>query len=505
MERHHPLVVTGLGKIEFEKPSPLRQIGEIDFFDLKTEAALLHRVEARWTNAAREIEEALNVASSFAPDAKVDPERWAIEAEIKDLEGSLELRFSPDGIHAWVIGLDGKRLEGLGLGANGSVRIDVTGDRTRALEALREARDEVRDLIDGESRRDTWDRLDEIPAEKEVARVITGSPENAPDPLLGALAGDLSAPPPFSPPPSMPPTPSPLPLLSVPQRSSIPTRVRTPPPVVNAPIKPIPTPRPDVSQSAAPVVRGAMLLGPYDDPFQDYSPLSPLPQMVPPPARPTGPERPRVDRLRRVPVDLAATIIRAGKRVPARVLEINVAGAFAAVRFEVVPMPNEVVELETSGLPTIRCRVVHHRSREEAAAYGLAEGVGLELLPEPTATSQASIPHALVLMVDGEARKRVSGVLAAEGVLPIFAAALPAACSCLLHHPVSMVVLDDHFNNGDWLAAAEALGIDRRGTPVIMIEDRYFPLASYPSWATRTTVDGFAKPLVRSALATRIS
>lgn len=485
LERHHPVMVTAMGKLAFAPPSPLRRLGELDFFDLKTEAALLSRVEARWLSCIVEVEAALAVASRFAPTAHLDQERWAIEAVIRDFEGEAELRFSPDGAHAWVIGIDGERLESKGLGANGSIRIDVYGERTAALDALSRGRQEVRELLAGEGNRDTWDRFLEG-AELDVS--FSGSND------LGA--GEHFA-----------PTPAPAVAAAPPVRGAVVIPPEAPSPILDLPpsnpVAPVPLP----GALSEPIT--GLILGPFDDPFRDYGLITPVPpqlQLVP--QRSDVPrtkavaerEKSMVSRLPRMQVDLPAALIRRGVRVHARVHDLSAGGAFVSVRLDPPPAPNEMVELETTGVPTMRCRVVHKRGRDEARLLCLSEGIGVEFVPEPSAAAATSIPHALVLMGDDEPRRQASAALSADGVLPIFAGDLMGGCSIFLHHDIALVLLDDHFHGGEWLQAAEALGLDRRRVPVLLVENRYRPIPVCPPWASRTTVEGLTKRLIQNTL-----
>jgi hypothetical protein len=512
-ERLHPLFVSNLGKIAFASPSPLREIGELDILDLKNEEALLRRVEERWAIRAREIETALRLAATLAPSAALRPDRLTIEATISDAEGQAELRFSPDGAHAWVIGMNGARLEAKGLGANGSIRIDVVAERGVVLQQLVLARKEVRDLLAGEAKRDSWDRFVEI----------------------GELGEEGFA---------HPPDPNEL-IVEEPTVPTVEHRAQVP--------EPRRTPEP---------LRARPSLGPYDDPFQDYGepmlaigepapelslpegaepaaeidepmltigeptaepdfgshieidepmldlgleslPPAPPPRAPPPVAHasPVAPPpviqgTPIVDRRRRLEVDVPALIINGAHQSLGRIVNLNIGGAFISVKSDGF-FEGADLKIETSGLPTIRARIVHVRKAEEAGRMRLPEGIGVAFLPEVQTRSQATIPHALVLMPDDSNRRSLSTSIATGGVLPIHAAHLIAACSSFLHHPVSMVLLDERFNGGDWQPAAEALGLDRLGAPVLILDRGEGPSTPAPAWAVRVHPEGLQRKMVQ--------
>lgn len=477
VERLQTFIVTPGNRISFPHPSPLHAIGEIDILDLVSEAALLVRIELAWQRHASSVEAALAVARGFSKTARLVPD-GSIESTLSDGDVELVLRFSPDGKRAKVIGVGGRRLEESAFGKIDE--IELLGDRGVAVATLRRMRRRVQELLGvvEEEQPETWEQVDlDESVEAEVVRAQSTAPPDQ---------GPAEAAPKIDSLPILEPDSEPLVTPDLPSYGA---------------------------ESAADPL--AAPIGPYDDPFADpvkraATPLStgdlkevardslPPPRGVPPPTTALAP--PRQDRWPRLEVEFPVLVIAGGQAHPARLININAGGAFIGIALELVPPVHGMIEVVAASGPPIRARVAHRRDRAAAARLGLPEGVGVQFVPDRTVQAAPGISEVLIWLEDPGARRRVSEMIDAEGGQAIIVSDLISACLTFLAHRVSLVIVDAALNSGDWVIAAEALGLHRRGVPVLVLESEYRPRTPFPGWAARTNPSMLSPRLIQIAL-----
>ncbi|MCC7381060.1 MAG: hypothetical protein IT384_04485 [Deltaproteobacteria bacterium] len=479
IERLQTFIVTPGNRISFPHPSPLHAIGEIDILDLASESALLVRIELAWQRHASSVEAALAAARGFSKTARIVPD-GSIESTVSDGDVELVLRFSADGKRAKVIGVGGRRLEESGFGKIDE--IELLGDRGVAVATLRRMRRRVQELLgvveEEQPDTDTWEQVDlDEGVEAEVVRAqSTAPPEQGPGeaaPKIDSL-------------PILEPDPEPLVTPDLPSYGE------------EAAADPLPA-----------------TIGAYDDPFADpvkrvATPLStgdlkevardslPPPRGAPTPTPALAP--PRQDRWPRLEVDFPVLVIAGGQAHPARLVNINAGGAFIGIALDLVPPVHGMIEVVAASGPPIRARVAHRRDRAAAARLGSPEGIGVQFVPDRTVQTAPGLSEVLIWLEDPGARRRVSEMIDAEGGEAIMVSDLINACLTFLAHRISLVIVDAALNSGDWVLAAEALGLHRRGVPVLVLESEYRPRAPFPGWAARTNPSMLSPRLIQIAL-----
>ncbi len=105
-------VVQGHDRLWFTKPSPLRFIGPIVFYDLHRGADLVREVERRWAELVTRSAQFVESARRYFPNIELDPQQWTLDFDVRDPFGLVNCRVRPHGGHIWVevIGTDGQPL-----------------------------------------------------------------------------------------------------------------------------------------------------------------------------------------------------------------------------------------------------------------------------------------------------------------------------------------------------------------------------------------------------------
>jgi hypothetical protein len=297
-DRQQPFVVHGHDRLEFMAPSPLRDIGELVFFDVKDNPSLQQRIETTWKARAISIAQALAQAQQIAPEARLHPGTMSFEAMIQVGGGQARLRFIPDGTRAQVVAIDGSPLDPSTPWPASLFSIEARGSLAETRNAIAAAVAEARSILGVTTRADDRSPIqDHVTAEALLAPLVPLEDDEEPLELRTAFdqRPQIRSQPPFelpSPPGlvgSLRPTPSSLrpQMPSPPPRSTSSPSIPSPPRTPSRPSAPAtsltspPRPSTPVFQRAAktlpPVQSPALDLAidsadssdPFADPFQD--------------------------------------------------------------------------------------------------------------------------------------------------------------------------------------------------------------------------------------------
>lgn len=105
-------VVQGHDRLWFTKPSPLRFIGPVVFYEMHRGADLQEEVRRRWTELVVRSAQFVESARRYFPNIELDTNQWTLDFDVRDPFGIVNCRVRPYQGHVWVevIGTDGQPL-----------------------------------------------------------------------------------------------------------------------------------------------------------------------------------------------------------------------------------------------------------------------------------------------------------------------------------------------------------------------------------------------------------
>ena len=136
---------------------------------------------------------------------------------------------------------------------------------------------------------------------------------------------------------------------------------------------------------------------------------------------------------------------------------------------------------------------------------GTPEGVGVAFIDDRAASfGGGDAPYALMVMRHGATRDRAVRRVLEEGCQIVVAENLVAASASFFQHPISLVLVDATVHGGHWATAGEALGLDTRRIPVLLIDESGSSGGrELPPWARITGASGLDGSAVREMLEAR--
>ncbi|MEQ8274671.1 MAG: hypothetical protein RMA76_11805 [Deltaproteobacteria bacterium] len=105
-------VVQGHDRFWFTKPSPLRFIGPVVFYEMHRPADVLREIERRWAELVTRSAQFVEQARRYFPNIELDPTNWTLDFDVRDPFGVVNCRVRPYQGTIWVevIGTDGQPL-----------------------------------------------------------------------------------------------------------------------------------------------------------------------------------------------------------------------------------------------------------------------------------------------------------------------------------------------------------------------------------------------------------
>lgn len=464
LKREQAFIVQHHDQIQFIPPSPLTHLGQVPYFDVQSADELRVRVESSWTDAVRRARGVLQLVRVFAPSARMHPDTWTIEAQVADTHGPVHLSFHGDGGFFRVAAVDGEALGDADDWSRGIRPIDLVADPQLVERALL---NEIR----GARRR----LLNKRAAQGEDVFVDLGE---------------------YGVPDAAPSVQAVVPRLPEPYDSAWVEDPRGEGPTADFD-DPFVDPTPGLCESESPIVPPPL---PFTDAevsdfelrIEDVVELAPTVE-----GRCNLENRPR-----RLMIAEQARLHIGGQTFSVEVAQVTAGGAFVRLPFEHAPEPGEIVILGGFGPRSISARVAHRRGAAEAEAVGTPEGIGLAWLePGDDATGIAAFqeaPFALIVMKDGPARERAVSTMVREGFQIIVAENLVAASASFYHYDLSLVLIDDTINDGQWELVGESLDFSRRPVPVILVQRD--TVHAVPDWARAVPVEELDGRVVEDVL-----